>query len=114
MKKEGQPSGLNPEWEANKEQNTATAKRIDALLLGYPDPTESAMKKIIEKVEESGHSTEDLIESIAPLIEFSDLFPGVESIKSMDDMALWIAEEKLTVGYDTVFHHADNRRRYII
>ncbi len=34
---EGQPSGLNPEWEINREQNIAIARRIDDLLLHFPD-----------------------------------------------------------------------------
>lgn len=33
---EGQPSGQNPEWEVDKEQNIAIAKRIGSLLLSYP------------------------------------------------------------------------------
>lgn len=37
--KEDQPSGSNPEWENNREQNIAIAKRIEALLLQHFPPS---------------------------------------------------------------------------
>lgn len=43
---EGQPSGLNPEWEINKDQNIQIAKRLFGLLLDLPTPSFPFMQKL--------------------------------------------------------------------
>lgn len=103
---EGQPSGLNPEWEQNREQNIAIAKKIDALLLNAPDP----ISKIMEMKEKEGLSDEEFIERVK---SFSELYPEFESIESIGDIAFLTSIEYLTLGCFTSLHNVDDRHKRI-
>jgi len=108
MGKEGQQFGQNPEWEANKEQNIAIARKVDSLLLTSPE----AMSTLMDNAKRIGMSEERFIE-LANSFKgmFSEL--SMMSIKSMEDIGFMIAKEELTVGYTRLVQHIDNLYRRI-
>lgn len=103
---EGQPFGQNPEWEINREQNIAIAKKVDALLLNAPD----SISKIMEMKEKKGLSDEEFIERVKI---FSELYPEFESIESIEDIAFLISIIHLTQGYFTSLHNVNDRHKRI-
>ena len=99
---EGQPTGQNPEWEINREQNIAIAKRIDALLVKGPgavDTDQIVIRNIIENFEE-----EQNVSSIEYLEK-----QGFTKEDLPDDIKYESAIEELTNGYTTRLNHVDDK-----
>lgn len=108
--KEGQPSGVNPEWENNREQNIAIAKRVNDLLLSLP-----SLPLLFKSMEEMGIPMEgegfkrylDSLKSIDPTNK------GFTQAETLKDLAFLVAKEELTIGYSIPLTHVDNEWRHI-
>lgn len=106
MNKEDQPSGLNPEWETDKEQNIAIAKRIDEFLLEGPDALslfKRGNKFLIEEAEEMQN-----VEVIRFLEEHGIIKEDIPE-QTKEELVI----EELTLGSAIPLIHIDNKYRRI-
>lgn len=106
---EGQPSGPNPEWEQNREQNIAIAKKVDRLLISSPD----TILDIVKIMEEKGISDEEAVRIVK---SYQEMFPELplDSIESVGDAGLIIAQREMTIGYTKFVKHINNPNRTIV
>ena len=106
-KNEGQPSGQNPEWESNREQNIAIAKRIDKLSLELPgtvDTVRNAVRRTIEDMQE--------LQNTAVIEDLEEVGITIEGIPDYFSDQLAIGE--MTIGHTQFVKNVNNPHRTIV
>lgn len=113
---EGQPTGQNPEWEANKEQNIAIAKKIDTLVAKVPNAVDEGQIIIrdsigdleemqddeeIIKLQERGFTKDNVPEFLRKMAEKQDQLGKTADLKQISDNSLYI---RLGVGYNDEYN----------
>lgn len=113
---EGQPSSQNPEWEVDKEQNIAIAKRIDALVAKVPnavdegqaiirdsigDLEEMQLDEEILKRRDAGFTIDNMPEFLKKMSEKQDRLGKTADLKHIDDNTLYI---RTGVGYNDEYN----------
>jgi len=109
--------GPNPEWELNKDQNIAIAKRIKKSLLGNERPNRAVM---FERMVKSGVENLEELNAIEK-IEFLKEEGIVDAEGRPVAISREIQEEltnddieELTLGHTSLFSHIDNRYRTLV
>lgn len=109
---EGQPSGQNPEWELNREQNIAIARRIDRLLLEGPDSADdllTAQRQFREGLENFTSEDPSFTEEAHRLLEFIVSHGDVPN-QAVDDAVV----REMTVEKMSLLYHAEYEGKYIL
>lgn len=106
MSMEKQRSVPNPEWEIDREQNIAIAKRIDGLLIKAPGSVEKVQQAVQGRIED--------LEEMQAVNEIIDMEEhGYTKQDIPDDVKAELTIEELTIGHTTALSHIDNRYRRI-
>jgi len=111
---ERQPSGRNPEWELNKEQNITIAKRIEKLLGEKPLVSVEFEEWLRDKrasMEEMQNVEE--VEIIDEYLQTGEVRRDRQDILHLNEMRDLIFIDELTVGFTTVLEHIDSKHRRI-